>query len=59
MNIGKKHDLEVINILNSNGTLNENAILHVGEDRFEVRKSIVSELDISQVILIKRGRSYK
>ena len=46
-NIGKKHDLEVINILNSNGTLNENAILHVGEDRFEVRKSIVSELHSS------------
>ena len=25
--IGKKHNLEVINILNSNGTLNENAQL--------------------------------
>ena len=46
-NIGKKHNLEVINILNSNGTLNENAILHVGEDRFEVRKSIVHELHSS------------
>ena len=33
-----KHNLEVINILNPNGTLNHNAKLFVGEDRFEVRK---------------------
>ena len=42
--IGKKHNLEVINILNANGTLNQNAKLYVGEDRFEVRKKIAYEL---------------
>ena len=42
--IGKKHNLEVINILNPNGTLNQNAKLYVGEDRFEVRKKIAHEL---------------
>ena len=42
--IGKKHNLEVINILNSNGTLNENAQLYIGDDRFEVRKKIALEL---------------
>ena len=42
--IGKKHNLEVINILNPNGTLNQNAELYVGEDRFEVRKKIAHEL---------------
>ncbi len=42
--IGKKHSLEIINILNPNGTLNENAKLYVGEDRFEVRKKIAQEL---------------
>ena len=42
--IGKKHNLEVINILNPNGTLNHNAKLFVGEDRFEVRKKIAHEL---------------
>ena len=42
--IGKKHNLEVINILNPNGTLNKNAKLYVGEDRFEVRKKIAHEL---------------
>ena len=42
--IGKNHNLEVINILNPNGTLNQNAKLYVGEDRFEVRKKIAYEL---------------
>ena len=42
--IGKQHNLEVINILNPNGTLNKNAKLYVGEDRFEVRKKIAHEL---------------
>ena len=42
--IGKKHNLEVINILNSNGTLNENAQLYIGDDRFDVRKKIALEL---------------
>ena len=41
----KKHQLEVINILDSSGKLNENAQLHIGEDRFDVRKSISKELD--------------
>ena len=43
--LGKKHQLEVINILDSSAKLNENAQLHVGEDRFDVRKSISKELD--------------
>ncbi|MHC1774787.1 MAG: valine--tRNA ligase [Lentimicrobium sp.] len=42
--IGIKHKLETIDIFNDNGTLNEKAILYVGEDRFKVRKKIVEEL---------------
>jgi valyl-tRNA synthetase len=38
--LGKKHQLEVINILDSSGSLNKNAKLFVGQDRFDVRKSI-------------------
>lgn len=38
--IGKRHNLEVIDILNDNGTLNEKAQILVGQDRFEARKSI-------------------
>ena len=36
--LGKKHNLEVIDIFNANGTLNEEAQFYVGQDRFEVRK---------------------
>jgi len=42
--IGIRHGLERINILNDNGTLNENAGPHAGEDRFEARDRIVQEL---------------
>jgi valyl-tRNA synthetase len=42
--IGIKHKLETIDIFNDNGTLNEKALLYVGEDRFEVRKKIVNDL---------------
>ncbi|RMG80218.1 MAG: valine--tRNA ligase [Bacteroidetes bacterium] len=38
--IGKKHDLPVIDILHADGTLNEKAEILVGEDRFEARKKI-------------------
>ncbi len=42
--LGKKHSLETINMLNPNGTLNEEAKLFVGEDRFAVRKQIPKAL---------------
>ena len=42
--IGDKHDLEIIDILNDNGTLNESAKLYTGKDRFEVRKEIAIDL---------------
>ena len=43
-NLGDKHNLETIDILNNDGTLNENAKLYVGIDRFKVREKIVIEL---------------
>ena len=43
--LGKKHNLEVIDILNDDGTLNEKAVILVGEDRFIARKKIAKELD--------------
>jgi len=42
--LGLTHDLEVINILNDNGTISEAGKLFVGEDRFVVRKKIVKLL---------------
>ena len=44
-NLGAKHGLESIEILNDDGTLNENAELYVGVDRFEARKKIAKDLE--------------
>lgn len=43
--LGIKHNLPVIDILNPNGTLSEAAQYFVGEDRFIVRKKIAKELE--------------
>ncbi|HOP07462.1 MAG TPA: valine--tRNA ligase [candidate division Zixibacteria bacterium] len=42
--IGRRHDLPEINILNIDGTLNENAGKFKGMDRYECRKQLVAEL---------------
>ncbi|MCB0821587.1 MAG: valine--tRNA ligase [Bacteroidales bacterium] len=43
--IGIRHKLESIDIFNDNGTLSEKAELYIGEDRFDVRKKIVKDLE--------------
>ncbi len=42
---GKRHDLEEINILNLDGTLNENAGEFTGMDRFVARKAVKAKLE--------------
>ena len=43
--LGQKHGLPVIDILNDDGTLNEKAQILVGEDRFTARKKIAILLE--------------
>jgi len=43
--LGQKYNLEVIDTMNDDGTMSEAAQLYIGEDRFEVRKKIVPELE--------------
>ncbi|PIQ20296.1 MAG: valine--tRNA ligase, partial [Cytophagales bacterium CG18_big_fil_WC_8_21_14_2_50_42_9] len=43
--LGQRHNLTSIDILNDDGTLNVKAGLYVGEDRFVVRKKIAKELE--------------
>jgi len=45
--IGIKHKLPTINIFNDNGTLNEQAEILIGVDRFEARKQIIPLLEQS------------
>ena len=43
--LGQKHKLEVIDIMNDDGTFSEKATLYVGIDRFKVRKQISADLE--------------
>ncbi len=44
-NLGKKHNLETIDIFNDDATVNEAGQLYVGMDRFKVRKQITLDLE--------------
>lgn len=43
--MGKRHNLPLINIMNKDGTLNANALEFQGQDRFVARKNVVSRLE--------------
>ncbi|MCF0072384.1 valine--tRNA ligase [Dyadobacter sp. CY261] len=45
--LGKRHNLPIIDLLNEDGTLNDKAQILVGEDRFAARKKIIKMLDES------------
>lgn len=45
--LGKTHNLETIDIFNSDGTVSEVAGMYVGMDRFDVRKQITKDLEDS------------
>ena len=42
--VGKRHNLPEINIMNDDGTINENGGKFAGMDRYEARKAIVDQL---------------
>lgn len=42
--MGKRHDLKFINIMNKDGSMNENAGIFEGLDRFEARREVVKFL---------------
>ncbi|MBD3169854.1 MAG: valine--tRNA ligase [candidate division Zixibacteria bacterium] len=43
--IGERHELERLNILNTDGSINENGGKFAGLDRYDARKKVVSELE--------------
>ena len=48
--LGKTHNLETIDIFNPDGTISEAAGMYVGQDRFDVRKQIVIDLDAAGLL---------
>ena len=56
--LGQKHNLPVIDILNDDGTLNEHAQILVSEDRFIARKKVAKLLeDVEQIEKIEDYKS--
>ncbi|KRL97985.1 valyl-tRNA synthetase [Liquorilactobacillus satsumensis DSM 16230 = JCM 12392] len=49
--VGNRHDLERINTMNEDATMNENAGKYEGMDRFEARKAIVKDLEDGDYML--------
>ena len=43
--VGKRHDLPIINVMNDDATINENGGKFAGMDRYAAREAIVKELD--------------
>lgn len=48
--VGKRHDLEIINTINPDGTLNENAGEFNGLERYEARKAILKKLKENDLV---------
>ena len=44
--VGLRHDLPVINVMNDDATINENGGKYQGMDRYECRKQIVADLEV-------------
>lgn len=49
--IGSRHHLELINIMNKDATLNENAGKYAGMERFAARKAIWADMDEAGLVL--------
>ena len=49
--VGKRHNLPEINVMNDDATINENGGKYAGMDRYEARKLIVKELEESGLLV--------
>ncbi|KAF1840032.1 valyl-tRNA synthetase-like protein [Cucurbitaria berberidis CBS 394.84] len=58
-NLGKKHQLAFINILNDNGTLNKNTGEFQGQKRFDVRYTVVEALEKAGLFVKKEDNPMK
>jgi len=49
--VGLRHNLPLIKVMNDDATMNENACQYAGMDRYEARKQIVKDLEQSGLLL--------
>lgn len=58
-NLGKKHNLAFINILNDNGTMNKNTGRFEGQKRFDARYTVVEALEKEGLFIKKEDNAMK
>ena len=49
--VGERHNLERIKVINSNGTMNKNALQYEGLDRFECRTKLIKDLKEQNLLI--------
>ena len=57
--LGEKHQLDIIDIFNSNATLNHHGLHYQGKDRFAVRRSVVKELEVAGALVKVTPHTHK
>ena len=57
--LGEKHQLDIIDIFNSNATLNHHGLHYQGKDRFAVRKAVVKELEAAGALVKVTPHTHK
>jgi valyl-tRNA synthetase len=49
--LGRRHNLPMINIMNLDATINGEGGIYVGQDRFEARKNLVKDLELEGLLV--------
>ncbi|MDD3341047.1 MAG: valine--tRNA ligase [Bacilli bacterium] len=49
--VGQRHHLESVNVMNEDATMNENALAYAGLDRFECRNKVIEELKEKELLI--------
>lgn len=49
--LGKKHDLELINLMNKDGTMNSNAAPYTDMDRFDCREQLWKDMEAAEFVI--------
>jgi valyl-tRNA synthetase len=56
--IGIRHGLEVVNVMNNSAEMNENAGPYTGQDRFECRNNVVNDLQNEELLVEVKPYNY-
>ncbi len=56
--VGQRHDLEIVKVLNDDGTMNENAPGFEGLDRYECRKRLLKKLYEDGILLETKAHTH-